>query len=136
MHKSLTPQFNIILLTIWFGVLALSLYFGWPHVSGIAGITFVAGMAAGTLQARALVNSAEKFRISETARQIRSTLVSTRPGKYAILLLWGTVIGVVIWVVVTKPNNPIIFLFSAYAAFALARELFSLKATFILARSQ
>jgi len=132
MHKSLEPSANFILIFIWAVVLVSALVLGWPEVVSVVVVTFVLGWFSGMLQAHALTQSANQFRTSETAKEVRSALASTPQGKYSIWLLWGTTVGLLVWVLYINSGNPFILWLAGYAAFSFAREIFALRGVFQL----
>ena len=128
MHKSLTPQSNVLLMSVWAVTLLGASAIAWPATIWLAGMNFALGAIAGCLQAIALRHSAEAFRASQTAMQVREAMMSTSSGKLSIALLWGAAAVAIVWSLTGKSDNPVAVWLSGYASFALARELFSFSA--------
>jgi hypothetical protein len=135
MHISLTTRANIVLIVLWAVILAGMLITNWPQPLAPVETAFALGIVTGILQTYAMKEARDQFRQAATARETRRVLVSTKPGKLAIFLLWATAIGMLIWSYLLAPQAPLVLWIPTYASFALARELTSLPAVMRLAAS-
>lgn len=135
MHPSLTTRANIVLILLWAGILIGMLAMNWPQPLAPISLAFVLGIAAGLLQTHAMRDMRDQFRGANTAKEVRRVLVSTRPGKLAVALLWGTAVGMLVWAFLLAPKSPLVLWIPAYASFAFARELVALPAVIRLGGS-
>lgn len=128
MHTSLTTRANIVLILLWGGILIGMLTMNWPLPGAPVGLAFALGIAAGLLQTHAMRDMRDQFRGANTAKEVRRVLISTRSGKLAVALLWGTAVGMLVWAFLLVPKSPLVLWIPTYASFAFARELTALPA--------
>lgn len=134
MHKTLTIRSNIVLAVLWAGLLAAMLWLAWPLAVPSTGVTFAIGGVAGLAQAQALTASAGAFRNAGSATEVRKVMMQTRAGRLSIMLLWAACAAAVVWALAFGASKAFPVALSAYAAFALARELVSLPGLVRLAK--
>ena len=134
MHWTLRPRPNIWLAAGWVviaaGIVAFVSPVPWIFV--LAG--FIAGACLGFLQLKALRASPESFAASRTAMEVRRALVSSRWGRLYVRFFWVASLALIGSAIALQPGNALIAFFAAYAPFAFARELMTLRGTYELQR--
>jgi hypothetical protein len=112
------------------GIIAFASPVPWLFVS----TGFITGACLGFLQLKALRASAATFAASRTVMEVRRTLVSTRWGRLYVRLFWVTSVAAIGSAIYLQGQNAPVAFFGAYAPFALARELMTLRGTYELQR--
>lgn len=134
MHSTLKPNTNVFMMVIWSALLAGSLITAVRLPVLVTVLAFLAGVLAGLLQAKAMRLAAPQFRQSSSLIDVRKTMNSSRPGKLSVLLLWGTSLLLVVTAWPLRTPGALTPIVCGYAAFALAREIFSFPAVLALSR--
>ena len=134
MHTSLRPRTNIWLLAVWGGVAAVVIAFAspvpWPFFAA-GGIT---GVCLGVLQVKAFRASFQSFLASQTAMDVRRALGSSHWGRLYLWSFWAAGVALLGVAVYLLRERAFVAFFGAYATFAFARELVTLRGTFELQR--
>ena len=124
LHFSLTARFNVFLIIATGLVASLLVLLLRPRPVVPVAIGLVAGAVTGALQRLSIRTSPADFARSQTALEVRRALMSNRPGKLSIAVLWAT--GVVLLIVaLTRASSPLLEFAAGYASFMLARETLS-----------
>jgi len=132
MHTSLSPKTNIRLIILWAVISTATFLFASPSpwfffVSGA-----VLGAVTGLIQLLALRQASAPLLQTVTMMEVRRALRSSRWGR---LYLWGFWLSMVLLFILAfflLHSRAIIGLIAGYSAFALIRELLTLRGTFEL----
>jgi hypothetical protein len=136
MHKSLTPQSNILLIIVWASVVATFIFSSvHPNKPLMLGVGVIFGIFAGVLQVRALQESKDQFLTSTTALEVRAAMMSSRSGRAATYVLYAAA-GSLLLTAFTQHEVVGFGLIAGYAAFAFVRECIALKGCIDLHRAQ
>lgn len=134
MHTSLRPQTNMKLLVFWIGgVLAVaSVVSPTPWLFFCLGA--VLGVCAGTIQLRALRESAAGLLSARTTREVRCAVTSSRSGRVYLYVFWASMVVLFVLASFLLRGRAVIGLIAGYSAFAFMRELLTLRGTIELQR--
>jgi hypothetical protein len=134
MHSSLTIRANAALLLLWCAVLVACFLASPPPSLFVLAPFFLGGLAAGLLQSKAMRGALTELKAAATSRQVRKVLLLSCSGKLSVLLLWCAGLAVLGLLLRGGITGSLQSVFSAYAAFSLAREAAALPAVFRLAQ--
>ena len=127
MHKSLTPQHNLLLIVFW-ALIVATFIFGsaYPNKLFMLGVGIIFGIFIGVLQVRALQESKDQFLSAKTALEVRAAMMSSRSGRAAIYILYVAA-GSLLLIAFTQHEVAGFGLIAGYAALAFIRESIALK---------
>ena len=134
MHWSLRPRPNIWLAAGWASIAAGVITFASPVPWLFVATGFITGACLGMLQLKALRVSAESFIASRTVMEVRHALNSSHWGRLYIRFFWVASIALLGAAIYLLREKALVAFFSAYAPFAFARELMTLRGTLELQR--
>jgi hypothetical protein len=131
MHATLKPRTNLTLIALSAVLAGAALLFTRPIPVLPALIGSLLGGTVGGLQRRSIANARAAFHEAKTAMDVRRALMSTVPGKQAILLQWAgafVLLATGLWI-----GNPLGGGVGGYAMLMCVRDLAALNAVFGLA---
>ncbi len=132
MHTSLSPKTNIRLIILWAVIMVATFVFASPPPWFFLVLGGVLGAVTGFIQLRALRQASVRLLQAATMMDVRRALRSSRWGR---LYLWGFWLSMALLFVLAfflLRNRAIIGLIGGYSAFALIRELLTLRGAFEL----
>jgi hypothetical protein len=137
MHRTLTPQFNLVYIGLCLLALLLAIFLcSWRESLSLIGITLPLGALAGILRARALDIRQAEFMQAKTTIEVRRALVASLSGTVSIVLLRATFVISLFWIVDSHTQSRFILWLAGFASFSFARGLFALPALLRLNRFQ
>jgi hypothetical protein len=135
MNASLKPKWNIAMLMLWAIAAALSA----RSASSIPWVSLASGAllggVAGMIQARILVASKSAFIAATSLLEVRKVLEASTSGKTYFMLFWGSQILLLLLAIWLYQPDAVWAFAASYCAYAFARELATLPATFLLSRA-
>lgn len=132
MHTSLSPKTNIRLIMLWAVISIAAFLFACPTpwVFLILGATL--GALTGFIQLLALRQASAQLLQAVTMMDVRQALRSSRWGRYYLWGFWLSIVLLFVLAFFLLHSRAIIGLIAGYSAFALIRELLTLRGTFEL----
>ena len=134
-HATLSIRLNVVLVLAWAVVAAISIRLGAPQSYLVASVGAVAGLVTGTLQRHSIRLAPDRFAQADSALAVRRALVSNRPGKWAVAMVWVTatvLAGLTVW----RGGQLLPVFASGYTSFMFVREATSLSAVQDLGQDQ
>jgi hypothetical protein len=131
-HASLSPKHNAFLLAAWtVGTVTVALVA--PAIpAALLALGVVLGAVLGMLQLRALREARIALIASQSAMDVRRALAATGSGRTYLFALWGSVFLIVVAAYVLPSGGKYLGAIAGYCALAAARELTTLRETFVL----
>jgi hypothetical protein len=139
MHWTLNPKNAQAIAALWAVAAGLLAWIAHPPPIGPVVAGLLLGIPVGLLQRRALTENPNGFRQASTARQVRSALTSTRPGRLALRAQWLSaailLVGSVVQAVSlgdAAPSSPAFGTIAGYLSLMLTRDLVALPGLRVL----
>jgi len=138
LHSSLSPTTNILFLIVWAAVAALFLFVVEPHAPILLAVMgAVLGVIGGVMQHWSFAQAAQGFSAASTWLEVRRALKATPWGARYIRFLFfsNCVLMAFAFGLVRQPLSGVLCAYLAgYFSFMFAREIVTLRDTFLLHR--
>lgn len=132
MHTSLSPKTNIRLIILWAIILIAVLLFASPTPWFFLVLGAGLGAGAGVLQLLAIRQASAPLLETVTMMDVRRALRSSRWGRLYLYAFWLSMILLFVLGFFLLHSRAAVGLIAGYSAFALIRELLTLRGTFEL----
>ena len=129
MHKSLSPETNARLLAIWAVVVLAVVFIASPIPWLFLGLGTVFGAIAGTIQLRALRETAASLLTTQTLMEVRRVFRSSRSGRLYLHVFWACMVVLFVLAFALLHGRAYVGLLAGQAALAFTRELLTQRGT-------
>jgi prepilin signal peptidase PulO-like enzyme (type II secretory pathway) len=132
MHTSLLPKTNIRLIVLWAAISITAALFTLPTTWLFLILGAILGAVTGFIQLLAMRQASEQLLQTVTMMDVRRALQTSRRGRFYLWGFWLSMVLLFVLAFYVLHSRAIIGLIAGYSAFALIRELLTLKGTFEL----
>jgi hypothetical protein len=133
MHSSLKTKTNMRLLILWaVALVAVTALMAPPWVSMVVGA--VLGTVSASLQLRALHKTADRLILTTSLLEVRQALASSPWGQWYLRAFWVSQATILAVSIVWYRSEFITGMVAGYLAYAICRELLTLRGTRFLER--